>query len=100
MIGIDACHRRLEIPGRVFLIFLRNEEPHKFSVAHPALSLHQISPEDGDERWGIDDRVNGTKKAGLYSGTTCYWFGKYLTTGLANGTHIGNTLGIFQPKPG
>lgn len=32
------------LPGWVFLVFFRYEEPNKLGVAHPALPLHGVTP--------------------------------------------------------
>lgn len=32
------------LPGWVFLVFFRYEEPNELGVAHPALPLHGVTP--------------------------------------------------------
>lgn len=35
------------LPGGIFLVFFRYKEPDKLSVAHPAFSLHSVTPGNG-----------------------------------------------------
>lgn len=41
--GAHSHRAERPLPCRVFLIFLRYEEPDELSVAHPAFSLHRIT---------------------------------------------------------
>lgn len=38
------------LPGGIFLVFLRYEEPHKLCIAHPAFPLHSITPGNNRDR--------------------------------------------------
>lgn len=41
--NLNNCIYSCILPGGIFLVFLRNQEPNELSVAHPTFSLHSIT---------------------------------------------------------